>query len=76
MEIEEAYRKFGINLGNFRTEADVLSEIHLKYPWVKVQQINKDGHRIAHIQGPSVPKSKIYQWQGVLLFTPRNNLHV
>ena len=37
METEEECRKFGINLGNFRTEAEVLAVLHLKY-WVKVQR--------------------------------------
>ena len=38
METEEECRKFGINLGNFRTKADVLTVLHLKYPWVKVHR--------------------------------------
>ena len=38
METEEECQKFGINLGNFRTEAEVLAVLHLKYPWVKVQR--------------------------------------
>ena len=31
-ETVETFRKFGINLGSFRTEADILAELHLKYP--------------------------------------------
>ena len=38
METEEDCRKFGINLGNFRTVAEVLAVLHLKYPWLKVQR--------------------------------------
>ena len=32
IETEEACRKYGINLGRFRTETEILSELHLKYP--------------------------------------------
>ena len=35
-ETEETFRTFGIYLGSFRTEAEILAELHLKYPWVKV----------------------------------------
>ena len=32
----ETFRKFGRNLGSFRTEAEILAVLHLKYPWVKI----------------------------------------
>ena len=38
METEEESRKSGINLGNFRTEAEVLAVLHIKHPWMKVER--------------------------------------
>ena len=37
-ETEEACRKFGIKLGNYRTEVEALAVLHIKYPWVKIQR--------------------------------------
>ena len=46
-ETEETFRKFGINLGSFRTEADILADLHLKYPWVKVvRRITRTGNAL------------------------------
>ena len=66
-------------MGKFRTVADVLSEIHLKYPRVKVQRnltrtgtallISKDNRSQKTVDG-----SNIHQWQGVLLPALGNNL--
>ena len=47
MESEETFRKFGINLGSFRTGAEILAELHLKYPWVKVvRRITRIGNAL------------------------------
>ena len=36
MEEGVACRKFGIILGGFRTEVEVMAEIHLRYPWIQL----------------------------------------
>ena len=33
-------RKFVIELGDYRTEPEVLAELHLRYPWVKLGRRN------------------------------------
>ena len=46
-ETEETIRKFRINLGNFRTEAEILAELNLKYPRVKVERrITRTGNAL------------------------------
>ena len=46
-ETEETLRKSGINLGRFRTEAEILVELHLKYLWVKVaRRITRTGNAL------------------------------
>ena len=40
-------RKFGIILGGFRTEVEVLAELHLRYPWIQLtRRINGTGSAI------------------------------
>ena len=52
MEDEEmgevgACRKFGIILGEFRTEVEVLADLHLKYPWIQpTRRMNGAGSAI------------------------------
>ena len=36
VEVSATCRKFGIILGAFRTEVEVLAELHLMYPWVNM----------------------------------------
>ena len=43
----DACRKFGIILGEFRTEVEVLAELHLKYPWIQLtRRMNGTGSAI------------------------------
>ena len=59
-----------INLGDYRTEAEALAVLHIKYPWCEnTKKVNKDGQRIARSHGQNngpknVDGSKIHQWQG------------
>ena len=47
METDETLRKFGINPGSFRTEVEILAELHLKYIWVKVvRRITQTGNAL------------------------------
>ena len=36
MEVSATCRNFGIILGAFRTEVEVLAELHLRYPWIQL----------------------------------------
>ena len=36
VEVSATCRKFGIILGAFRTEVEVLAELHLMYPWIQL----------------------------------------
>ena len=36
VEVSATCRKFGIILGAFRTEVEVLAELHLMYPWINL----------------------------------------
>ena len=46
-EDAEHTEKEDINLGSFRMEAEILSELHLKYPWVKVvRRITRTGNAL------------------------------
>ena len=66
METEETFRKFGINLGSFRTEAEILAELHLKYPWVKVvRRITRIKEAFDRSEGPQrervlLPTHRLY----------------
>ena len=53
-ETEETFRKFGINLGSFRTEAEKLTELHQKYICVKVLRDNMDWERLSCPKGGSI----------------------
>ena len=47
VEVSATCRKFGIILGAFRTEVEVLAELHLMYPWVNVtRRTNGAGNAI------------------------------
>ena len=47
MEEGAACRKFGIILGGFRTEVEVLAELHLTYPWIQLtRKTNGAGNAI------------------------------
>ena len=44
---ETTYQKFNIILGDFRTQVEVLAELHLTYPWVQLtRRINCAGNAI------------------------------
>ena len=36
MEVSATCQKFGIILGAFRMEVEVLAELHLRYPWIQL----------------------------------------
>ena len=46
-DTEKIFQKFGINLGSFRMEAEILVELHLKYPCVNiVRRITRTGNAL------------------------------
>ena len=79
VEVSATCRKFGIILGAFRTEVEVLAELHLMYPWINLTRrtngagsailITKDDRtrtRVVHVPITALFRATVVHIQYVL----------